>query len=79
MVRFFTAATNGVMAAPANGFCARICVAVDGNGKMQSICEATLSPAAKLTFSAEMLLGMAEEPGKHRDQFKFGYALQIGQ
>lgn len=57
----------------------RICVAVDGNGKMQSICEATLSPAAKLTFSAEMLLGMAEEPGKHRDQFKFGYALQIGQ
>ena len=57
----------------------RICLAVDGNGKMQSLAEATLSPAAKLTFSAEMQLGMADEPGKHRDSFKFGYALQIGQ
>ncbi|KAH8062086.1 hypothetical protein JL720_13290 [Aureococcus anophagefferens] len=58
----------------------RVNVAVDGNGKMASVVETQLSPAAKLTFSADMQLGYNDaEPGKHRDHFKFGYALQIGQ
>jgi len=57
----------------------RINLAVDGSGKMQSVVETTLSPAAKLTFSAEMHLGAAEDGGKPRDAYKFGYALQIGQ
>ncbi|KAJ8603795.1 hypothetical protein CTAYLR_000202 [Chrysophaeum taylorii] len=59
----------------------RINLSVDGTGKMQSIVETTLSPAAKLTFSAEMHLGVGggDEPGKPRDSYKFGYALQIGQ
>ncbi|KAK7232887.1 mitochondrial protein translocase [Aureococcus anophagefferens] len=57
----------------------RVNVAVDGNGKMASVVETQLSPAAKLTFSADMQLGYNDaEPGKHRDR-KFRYARQIGQ
>ena len=58
----------------------RVNLSVDGNGKMASVVETQLSPAAKLTFSADMQLSLNEaEPGKARDHFKFGYALQIGQ
>ncbi|KAH8071419.1 hypothetical protein JL721_4397 [Aureococcus anophagefferens] len=40
---------------------------------MASVVETQLSPAAKLTFSADMQLGYNDaEPGKHRDHF--GYA-----
>lgn len=57
----------------------RINLSVDGSGKMQSLIETVLSPAAKLTFSAEMHLGGADDAVKPRDSYKFGYALQIGQ
>ena len=53
-------------------------MAVEGSGKMSSTVEATLSPAAKLLFSAEAALGWDAEPGKPRDSFKWGYGLQIG-
>ena len=56
----------------------RVGIAVDGGGKLQSTVEAALSPAAKLLFSAEVQLGWDAQPGKPRDQFKFGYGLQIG-
>ena len=59
-------------------------LAVDGNGRMSSVVETTLSPAAKLSFSAEMLLGSGSTPGggddkSKPDSYKFGYGLQIGQ
>lgn len=57
----------------------RINLCVESSGKMQSVVETTLSPAAKLTFSAEMHLNSSDGEKGPRDTYKFGYALQIGQ
>mmetsp|Transcript_2454 Transcript_2454/g.9399 ORF Transcript_2454/g.9399 Transcript_2454/m.9399 type:complete len:357 (+) Transcript_2454:42-1112(+) len=59
----------------------RVNLALDGQGKCSTTVETTLSPAAKLTFSAEMHVGGGgtDDLGKPRDLYKFGYGLQIGQ
>mmetsp|Transcript_14332 Transcript_14332/g.19159 ORF Transcript_14332/g.19159 Transcript_14332/m.19159 type:complete len:322 (+) Transcript_14332:32-997(+) len=59
----------------------RINLALDGSGKMTSTVETTLSPSARLSFSAEMHLGggQPDELGRGRDVYKFGYGLHIGQ
>ena len=57
----------------------KVGLTVDSAGKMASTIETSLSPAAKLLFSAEMQLGWEQPAQGPRDQFKFGYGLQIGQ
>ncbi|KAJ1459310.1 eukaryotic porin/Tom40 [Pelagophyceae sp. CCMP2097] len=57
----------------------RVNLSIDGAGKMCSVVETALSPAAKLAFSGEVQFGARDETGKHADEFKFGYSLQIGQ
>ena len=58
----------------------KVNLAIDGSGRMHSLVETSLSPAAKLTFSAEMQLGANGQDDKsQRDMYKFGYGLQIGQ